>query len=156
MFLIFSLLVGSGVKLFRYYTTKDAIMAPGPEIDEKFKVMAEAVTQKSGPDSIRVREAAFLPQKQSGPEGSSARGTQKKAPSAKAEASDDFDQFRININMATAKELESIPKIGPVLARRIVDYRLEFGLFKSPEDLKKVKGVGEKTFNKIESHITID
>ncbi len=62
---------------------------------------------------------------------------------------------KLNINLASAKELESLPGIGPSLASRIVDYREKNGSFKSVEDLKKVKGIGEKKFNEIKELITI-
>lgn len=53
---------------------------------------------------------------------------------------------RININTATAAELESLPGIGPKLAARIVDYRAANGPFQSPEELMNVSGIGEKTY----------
>jgi comEA protein len=49
-----------------------------------------------------------------------------------------------NINKASAVELETISGIGGVIAQRIIKYRDEFGPFGSPEDLKKVKGIGDK------------
>lgn len=53
---------------------------------------------------------------------------------------------KVNINQATAQELENLEGVGPVLARRIVEYREEHGPFKQLEDLKKVNGIGEKKF----------
>ncbi|WP_235778549.1 ComEA family DNA-binding protein [Sinomonas notoginsengisoli] len=51
---------------------------------------------------------------------------------------------RVNINTATAEELGSLPRVGPVLAQRIVDYRNAHGRFAAPEDLDAVSGVGPK------------
>lgn len=51
---------------------------------------------------------------------------------------------RLNINLATAEQLEALPGVGPVLARRIVDHRQRFGVFAEPGDLQRVKGIGEK------------
>jgi competence protein ComEA len=62
---------------------------------------------------------------------------------------------KININTATAKELESLPGIGPVLAQRIVDYRAQKGGFKSIEEIKEVSGIGDKKFEAIKDLITV-
>lgn len=55
----------------------------------------------------------------------------------------------LDLNRATAEELRALPGIGPVTAGRIVAFREEHGRFVRPGDLKKVKGVGEKTFARI-------
>lgn len=60
---------------------------------------------------------------------------------------------KININFASEKELESLPGIGPSLAKRIVEYREKNGLFKSLEDLEKVRGIGEKKIEQIKDLI---
>ena len=61
----------------------------------------------------------------------------------------------ININTATAPELEALPGVGPAMAARIVEYRTKNGGFKKVEDLMNVKGIGEKTFLKLKSLVTI-
>ena len=61
----------------------------------------------------------------------------------------------VNINTASALELQSLPGIGEVTARSIVEYRSQQGNFKTPEDLTKVKGIGEKTFDKIRDRIAV-
>lgn len=62
----------------------------------------------------------------------------------------------ININTANIEELMALNGIGEELAGRIVSYREEFGLFKSIEDIKNVKGIGEKLFDKIKLFIYVD
>lgn len=52
----------------------------------------------------------------------------------------------IDINRAGAEELQRLPRIGPKIALRIVEYRNKNGNFRRPEDLLKVKGIGPKTF----------
>lgn len=64
--------------------------------------------------------------------------------------------FRINVNQATQQELEQIPGIGPVLAKRIYEYRLKEGSFQTPEDMKKVSGIGPKKLDKISNYILIE
>lgn len=62
---------------------------------------------------------------------------------------------KVNINQADAVELQAINGIGPVTADSIIAYREENGLFRTPEDLKKVRGIGEKTFEKIKDQVII-
>ena len=61
----------------------------------------------------------------------------------------------ININRATAKELDKLPGIGPVIASRIVEYRKLNGFFQSIDDLKKVQGIGASTLEKFKSKIRV-
>jgi len=62
----------------------------------------------------------------------------------------------ININTASIRELQGINGIGEVTARRILEYREKFGEFKNLDDLKKVKGIGEKKAKVIEEYICFD
>ena len=61
----------------------------------------------------------------------------------------------LNLNTATAVQLETLPGIGPTVAARIVEYRQKNGSFKKIEELMNVKGIGEKLFLKIKAVITI-
>ena len=61
----------------------------------------------------------------------------------------------VNLNTATATELEKLPGIGAKTAARIVEYRQKKGPFKKPEELMNVQGIGEKSFLKLKSQITI-
>jgi competence protein ComEA len=58
---------------------------------------------------------------------------------------------KVNINSATKEELEALPEVGPVKAQAIIDGRP----YKAPEDVMKVKGIKEGTFNKIKDYITV-
>ncbi|MFN3763823.1 MAG: helix-hairpin-helix domain-containing protein [Anaerolineae bacterium] len=64
-------------------------------------------------------------------------------------------RLRININTATAEELQQLPRVGPGLAQRIVAYREMYGPFKAPEDLMRVSGIGESIFAAIRDYITV-
>ena len=61
--------------------------------------------------------------------------------------------LRINVNTATTKELEKLPGIGPVLARRIVEYRQQHGYFRQLSDLLLVRGIGPKTLQRIAPYV---
>jgi competence protein ComEA len=61
----------------------------------------------------------------------------------------------VNINTATEQELDSLPGVGPVKAKAIVEYRKANGNFKSVDDLKNVKGIGDKTFADLKSQIAV-
>lgn len=63
---------------------------------------------------------------------------------------------KININTASLAELQTLPKIGPKIAQRIIDFREQNGKFASITDLLKVKGIGEKTFAGLKDSITVD
>jgi len=62
----------------------------------------------------------------------------------------------VNINTADSEQLSLLPRVGPTVAQRIVDFRQENGRFQTPEDLMLVRGIGEKTFELIKPHITLE
>jgi competence protein ComEA len=59
----------------------------------------------------------------------------------------------VNINNADASQLAMLPRVGPSVAGRIVDYRKQNGAFKKTEDLMLVQGIGEKTFELIKPYV---
>ena len=61
----------------------------------------------------------------------------------------------INVNTATKEELVALPGIGPSKAQAILDYRSAHGPFKSVEEVKDVKGIGAKRFEKIKGELTV-
>ena len=62
---------------------------------------------------------------------------------------------KININTASQIELESLSGIGPVIAKAVIQYRLETGPFKEIEEIQEVSGIGPVTFEKIKPIITV-
>jgi competence protein ComEA len=64
--------------------------------------------------------------------------------------------LHVNINTASAKEIEQLPGIGPVIAERIVSYREQHGPFKRREDLIMVDGISGKKYEEIRSMIVVE
>ena len=60
----------------------------------------------------------------------------------------------VNVNTATAEELETLTGIGPALAQSILDYRAEHGDFQTAEELLNVKGIGEAKLEGFRAQIT--
>ncbi len=62
---------------------------------------------------------------------------------------------QVNVNTATVQELQLLPRVGPALAQRIVDFRTANGPFKAPEELARVKGIGEKSFARLAPYVSV-
>lgn len=64
--------------------------------------------------------------------------------------------MRINVNTASAEQLQRLPGIGPVMAKRIIAHREKNGYFTGIDDLQKVRGIGPVTASKIEPYIIFE
>lgn len=72
-----------------------------------------------------------------------------------SEETEETEENRVNINTASASELDALPGIGPVLAQRIIDRRTEQGPFTSVEELLEVDGIGQATLDGLREFITV-
>ena len=63
---------------------------------------------------------------------------------------------RININTASAAQLETLPGIGKALAARIIEHREQFGPFRKPEHLIIVRGISDKRFRALQNLIAVE
>jgi competence protein ComEA len=61
----------------------------------------------------------------------------------------------VNLNSATAADLQKLPGVGAAMANRILEYRQKNGGFKKVEELMNVKGIGEKNFLKLKTMVTV-
>lgn len=124
----------------------DAVNACGgllPTADAEKVNMAQA--PKDG-QQIRVPEKQTAGAPAASSTGKTASGTAKQGT-----AEGDL----VNLNTADEKALDTLPGIGPAMAKRIIEYRETEGGFQSVEDLKKVKGIGEAKFEKMKDRVCI-
>ena len=63
---------------------------------------------------------------------------------------------KININTALKEQLVELDKVGPKYAERIIEYREKVAPFEKPEDIMKVKGIGEKIYEANKDRITVE
>lgn len=96
----------------------------------------------------RKGEASALP-----PIASTVPRSARTAPTARTAVS--AVQFPINLNTATAAQLEALPGIGPALAQRIVEYRQMHGRFQSVDELLEVRGIGPKRLENIRPYVVV-
>jgi competence protein ComEA len=75
--------------------------------------------------------------------GSSATGTGGSASGAAPSAP-------VSLNTATVDQLDTLPGVGPVLARHIIDYRTQHGGFRSVDELREVNGIGDRRFSDLQ------
>lgn len=59
----------------------------------------------------------------------------------------------VNINTATSEQLQLLPRVGPALAQRIIEFRETSGPFRSVDEIIAVKGIGESSFERLEPYI---
>jgi competence protein ComEA len=74
---------------------------------------------------------------------------------ASAYAQSAAPKAKVNINTASASELETLPGVGPKVAQKIIDFRTKNGNFKKIEEIMKIQGIGEKIFDNIRELITV-
>ncbi|MBN1352576.1 helix-hairpin-helix domain-containing protein [candidate division KSB1 bacterium] len=147
LFLAISIVIGSGLKLYKRLrpetdAEKQASLAYRAELIQKFKEKtAHADSLRKCVSDSAQEIAARKPLK------SDAR---------KARLEKALKGKKININSAAIEELEILPAIGPVRANEIIKYRNQVGRFKKPKDILAVKGIGHKTFKKIEPYISVE
>ena len=71
-------------------------------------------------------------------------------------AVDNSGHARIDLNAATVKELSALPGVGKKKAEAIVAYRTENGKFESVDEIRKVDGIGKKTFSKLNARVVVE
>ncbi len=79
-----------------------------------------------------------------------------KAPKASAgRKAKALPEGKVDLNTASAEQLATLPKVGPKMAQRIVDYRTAHKGFKTIEELRNVKGIGPKVLEGLRPHVSL-
>lgn len=87
--------------------------------------------------------------------GTSQVSTQTKAPKAAVRKAKALPAEKVILNAATAEQLSALPRIGPKVAQRIVEYRTAHKGFKTVGELRNVKGVGPKVLEGLRPYLTL-
>jgi competence protein ComEA len=82
-------------------------------------------------------------------------GTASPAVASVGDASNEGSRPQININTATAEELDALPGVGEVTAARIISYRDQHGPFRTVDDLVQVEGIADRTIDAFRDMVTI-
>jgi comEA protein len=162
LFLIFTLLVGSTVTLYQRFVSGGSVPDANQIATEEFKKRAEEINYDEDSRYGELNNSIEEPSADSNAIKRNHDHTvnlQKNNSSRKGDThplnNTKESKFLININQANQEELQKLPRIGPVLAKRIVTYREKNGQFNTVEDLKAVKGIGTATLAKIGQYITL-
>ena len=148
--LVLVILAGSGV-LFWQINRQDNLAKGDPYKDSNDMKSQVADLNKKIED---LNKALAEAKSSSGATTTSVKTTTKSGTVAGASTSSEEVSGVVNINTASASELDSLPGIGTTYAQRIIDYREANGGFKSIEEIENVKGIGPATFAKMKDQIT--
>jgi competence protein ComEA len=130
--------------------TRSAIVAGGSSRPEPAKLAPPAASREPVAETSESQAAAVEP--------ATPKAAEKKASTVDTPSADQPPAIatKINVNTASASELELLPGIGPALAARIIEHRTQHGPFRSVADLDKVKGIGPAKLRKLREHAAVE
>ena len=131
-----------------YVHVLGAVLAPGlyelSDGDRAVDAIAAAGGFAEGADETQLNLARFV-----------ADGEQLVVPVMGAAPAPGEASGKVNLNTATLEQLETLPRVGPALAQRILDWRETNGRFSAATDLLNVTGIGQKTFDGLKDDVTV-
>lgn len=145
VFLLFGLIIGSGIELYQSHFKPNSEFFKREQLEE---------IERQIHDKAALIDSIMDNKKLSAIENEHSLGLNKVLPENRVYEGTS-QQRLIDINSATVEELMKLPRVGPVIANRIIEYRNIHGPFKTIEDLIKVKGIGEKKLTSIKPYIYI-
>ena len=128
----------------------DAVMKAEPEEDADLGILNMAVLVEDG---MQIRVPIIGKASPWGGEALVVRASDNQE-NVQGGSNQAADKGMVDINKASAAELETLPGIGPAYSQRIIQYREQHGAFKSIEDLTKVKGIGPAKMSELRDHVT--
>jgi len=157
LLIISVLIIGAGIKYSSYLFAGDNSKYDYTKSDEEFKKLSDNARKKEFDalknDTLKKEEADLL-SKELMSEQDSIEAIEKDPKISKKELK--LREKSINLNTAEIDELVSLPGIGASTAEKILEYRKRKGKFKSISEIKNVKGIGEKKFDKIKEYLVVE
>ncbi|MCS6918996.1 MAG: helix-hairpin-helix domain-containing protein [Fimbriimonadales bacterium] len=137
-------------------------LPPNSRVDDAIR-QAGGATANADLDALNLAELVsdgqkiYVPRKGETPPlaVSASASTTNASRASRTEKAAPTTRFPIDLNTATAEQLEAIPGIGPTLAQRIVDYRRANGRFHSVEELLEVQGIGQKRLENMRPYVIV-
>ena len=141
--------LGAGLVVQQVRSASDPVPADFyAAADQAFVDATEAGAEAAAPPE-RTAEAAPLPTDPPDDASAAVLAEAEVAAAAAPRRTSKPPPARTNLNTASAADLQRLPGIGPALAGRIVAYREANGPFRAPSEITGVKGIGERTFEKL-------